>query len=165
MTTVTVDLADLETLVFATAAIKAIEEQLVARKRDPFVAPHLQFTEANNRLATAMRNAMRGQADTVVPWDGELDEDEIKMLKLVEPGGFWIPPKQKAPVAGEVMSVADRLAAKGCVVIGQFIRGILWAGAPGPELQIDPKGFPIKITERGRDKLYKALIAKVEKKE
>ena len=160
MTDVTVDSADLETIVFATAAIKAIEGQLAARKSDPFVRPHLEFTAAHDRLVSAMRNAARGTADTVVKWDGDLDDDEMKMLKAVETGGLWITPKEKA--AGGGFSAADRLAAKGCIVMGQFVRGILWGGASAPELQIDPKGFPLKITERGREKLRKALLMKIE---
>ena len=44
MATVTVDLADLEKLVFAAAAIKTIESALQQRRNDPFVREHLDFT-------------------------------------------------------------------------------------------------------------------------
>ena len=40
MKTVTVDLEDLEKIVFATSVIKTIESTMAARKNDPFVRPH-----------------------------------------------------------------------------------------------------------------------------
>ena len=152
MPSVTVDLADLETLVFTTGAMKTIEGALQARRNDPFVREHLEFTDAHDRLATVMRNAKRADAGTLIPWDGELDDEEVKLLRVVDGGGFWIDQKQKAPKDGAAMSVADQLACKGCVVIGHFVTGVVWA-AGKPELTIDPKGFPVKITQRGREKL------------
>ena len=153
MPSVTVDLADLETIVLTTGALKTIEGALAQRRNDPFVRPHLEFTAAHDRLAVAMRNATRAAAGTLVDWDGELDDDEIKMLRRVGEGTFWLLRKDKAPVDGEAMSIADRLSAKGCVIMGHFVTGILWAENKGPELTIDPKGFPVKITDRGAAKL------------
>ena len=86
MTSVAVDLADLETLVMTTGALKVIEGALQARKADPFVREHLDFTAAHDRLATAMRNAMRASADTLVPLDGELSPREIDVLGRIDGG-------------------------------------------------------------------------------
>ena len=148
MTTVTVDLKDLETLVMATAIIKTIESALQQRKNDPFVKPHLDFTEAHDRLASVMRNATRAEAGTLFGWDDELTKDEIEQLQFVDGGNCQITPayRLKEPAF-------DSLAAKGCIVLGQLVNGVVWAGANRPELQVDPKGFAVKITDRGREKL------------
>ena len=111
MTSVTVDLADLETLVMTTGALKTIEGALQARKADPFVREHLDFTAAHDRLATAMRNAMRASADTLVPFDEPLTEVEIKLLRRIDGGMNFLTPEEKAPEEDEPMSVVDRLAA------------------------------------------------------
>jgi hypothetical protein len=155
MTDVTVDLVDLETLVFTTGALKTIEGALQARKNDPFVQPHLNFTEAHNRLAEAMRNATRGQNDTVVPWDGELDAVERACLSAMaededERLFITITPKWRLE-----HQEYDRLMCKGMIVIGQLVKGIIWGGASAAEIKPDPSGFAVKTTKRGRDKLKK----------
>lgn len=154
MTSVNVSLEDLETLVMTTGALKTIESALTTRKNDPFIREHLDFTDAHNRLATAMRNARRAEAGTLIPWDGELEGHEEALLRAVAEGGFWITREEKVPSPDQTMSTADKLAAKGCIVIGQFVVGVLFAGLQ-PELQVDPKGFPLRITDRGREKLVK----------
>lgn len=165
MTAVTVDLADLETIVFATGAIKAIESALANRSADPFVRPHLNYAAAHDRLATAMRNASRAEAGTLVAFDEPLTKTEAKALRYVldatDPGKgarkkpgvaewFAMSGMDKAGL-DEDMSIYDRLAAKGCVQIGQFVTGVVWSGAPAPEVKADPeRGFAAKITDRGR---------------
>ena len=154
MPTVTVELEDLEKLVFTAGAMKTVEGALKQRREDPFVRDHLEFTDAHNRLAAAVRNVQRGNADTLVAWDGDLSQAEIKLLRKVKIGDVTILTRdQKAGKSGEDMSIADRLAAKGCVVMGQIVTGILWAGETKPVLTQDTSGFPIKITSRGTDKL------------
>lgn len=159
MTAVIVDLADLETIVFATGAIKAIESTLANRMVDPFVRPHLDYTAAHDRLATAMRNARRAEAGTLVQFDEPLTRAEARALRYVldaeevrKSGVAWfaISGPDKAAL-GEEMSIYDRLAAKGCVQIGQFVTGVVWSGAPAAEVKADPeRGFAAKITDRGR---------------
>jgi hypothetical protein len=164
MPSVTVDLDDLETLVMTTAALKTIEGALNARKNDPFVRQHLEFGAAHDRLASAMRGAKRAGSGTLVDWDGALDDKEIEFLRSLEDeeGGLsTLTPDQKVPNKGQAMSVADRLAAKGCVILGQRVTGILWSDNPRPLLTIDHSGFPIKITDRGREKLVKIDADKV----
>ena len=159
MPSVTVDLDDLEKLVLTSGVMKAIEGLLAGRRNDPFVRQHLDFTEAHDRLATAMRNARRVDAGTLVAWDGELDDEEVSLLRIAEDGHLWLRRDEKAPKPGADMSVADRLMCKGCVVIGHFLTGVSFPGSQ-PELTVDPKGFPIRITDRGRDKLAKIAAAK-----
>jgi hypothetical protein len=153
MPTVTVDLDDLEKLIFTAGAMKTVEGALKQRREDPFVRDHLEFTDAHNRLAAAVRNVQRGTADTLVAWDGELSQDEIKLLRKVTGELAILTRDQKAGKSGEDMSIADRLAAKGCVIMGQLVKGVLWAGETKPVLVQDTSGFPIKITNRGTDKL------------
>ena len=163
MPSVTVDLADLETLVITTGALKIVEGALQARKADPFVRQHLEFTEAHDRLASAMRNAMRASADTLVPFDEPLDDAEIKLLRDIDRSKGSLTPKEKAPEKDAAMSVADRLAAKGCVVMGNFVTGIVWAGAKAvSDIRPDNKGFAVKITDRGRQKLAEIDAKKAE---
>jgi hypothetical protein len=94
MTTVTVDLEDLTTVLFATGVVKTIEGALAARKNDPFVLPHLDFTEAHDRMASEMRNATRAAAGTLINWDAALTEGDIALLrKIVDSQEFSIRPE------------------------------------------------------------------------
>lgn len=147
---VTVDLEDLERIVYAASAVKQIEGALAAWKRDPFVQPHLEFTPAQKRLESAMRNAKRAAADTVVKYDEPLTEEEASMLSEVVDSfvAVEITASEKAPKPGELMSIYDRLAAKGAVEIGQKLNGVLWAGADRPEIVPVPK-YLVRETARG----------------
>lgn len=162
MPTVAVDIEDLERLVFATSVLKTIEGALASYKEDPFVKPHLDFTSAHNRLASVVRNFHRSaRQDTLIKFDAPLEPDEIAMLRELdstEQDTPWrlLSVKDKLPKRGEEMSVFDRLAAKGCIVMGNFMKGVRWADDPKPQLQADPSGFAIKLTDRGRQKLLAA---------
>ena len=155
MTQVTVDSDDLEALVFGTGVIKSIEGSLAAFKRDPFTKTNVPLTEAHDRLAAAMRNAKRAQADTLVKWDEPLTKDEQIALAAVaaackEMGDVKrISAQDKAPGKGEAMSVFDRIAAKGMIEMGQSLIGILWAGRQAPDITALPE-FAARLTPRGR---------------
>ena len=152
---VEVEFEDLETIVYATAAIKQIETALTARKQDPFVRPHLNFTSAHNNLVAAMNSATRAQADTAIAWDGELTSNEIKFLEEF----VAVPVFEIDGAYRKKNKEVDTLAAKGCVRIGQLVSGAVWPG----ELKADIKpiaGYAIAITDRGKDKLSKALLQK-----
>jgi hypothetical protein len=150
MTTVSVEYEDLETLVWATSVLKNIESLLVQRKSDPFIKPHLDFTEAHNRCASVMRNSQRSSKDTVVPWDGELDDKEDKFLVwLYREGG-------RADLTAdyrERFPEAERLMCKGMIDIGQRVRGVKWPGEPQVEFSLNPTGLAVRITYRGLEKL------------
>ena len=157
MPSVTVDLEDLETIVFTTGALKTIEGALQQRKNDPFVKPHLEFTAAHDRLASAMRNARRSEAGTLVPWDGELSTDELDFLRDVDAGDV-------DRILLETKISFDSLAAKGCIDFGQPLTGVLWAGEKTPTWMIDALGdYCVRITVRGRAKLAKIDAANAKK--
>jgi hypothetical protein len=157
-TPVTVDLADLERIIFAASAVKQIESLLAAFKRDPFIKPHLEFTDASLRLEGVMNSAKRSAAsargDTLVNYDEPLNEDEMKLLRrFVDAEGegpiWFISAKDKAPAdARKAMSTYDRLAAKGMVRMGQVVSGVVWAGQDRPDLRVEPR-FAVALTERG----------------
>lgn len=149
MISITVDLEDLETLVLTTGALKIIEGALSQRKTDPFVRQHLDFTAAHDRLASSMRNARRAEAGTLVPWDGPLTEIEETLLRDLN--------GQECGTKGIGCHKPDydSLAAKGCVILGQEVHGILWADDKQPSLRITPNYYSVKITQRGREKLAK----------
>ena len=162
MTAVTVDLEDLTTIVFATGVIKTIEGALASRRNDPFVREHLDYSAAHDRLATAMRNASRRDAGTLVNFDEPLTKTEVRalrdVLKVADSGKgglgdlpwFVISGADKA-VPGEAMSIYDRLAAKGCLKVGQIVTGVVWTGEDRPSVKADPsRGFAASITDRGR---------------
>ena len=157
---VEVEFEDLETIVFATAAIKQIETALAARKQDPFVRPHLAYTNAHNNLTAAMNSARRAQADTLVAWDGELSNDEIKLLTRLT--NYDLPTVEVTGDYRRKTSEIDTLSAKGCIRIGQRVEGSVWPGEPSAELRIVPS-FSLQITRRGKEKLEQALLKKVEK--
>ena len=151
---VEVEFEDLETLLFATAAIKNIESLLTARKYDPFVKPHLQYNQAHDAVLGAMNQARRATADTATAWDGELTKPEIQFLEDFNP-------ENPAPyeMSGEYRTKhkeIDALAAKGCVRIGQMVSGCIWAGQDRPDLKPIPV-FAVAITPRGKEKLEQAL--------
>ena len=150
MTTVTVELEDLEKLVFATGALKTIEGALDTRKRDPFVQPHLDFTNAHNRLASAMRDAQRGNAGTLIDYNAEVTHDELKLLtKVVE--GLCIPIRDKVGEKRDGDTLWESLMCKGCIEFGQLVTGVVWPGGSGVEsVKPDPRGYPVRLTARGR---------------
>lgn len=177
MTTVTVELEDLKTLVFATGVIKTIEGALAQRKRDPFVQSHLDFTDAHNRLAAEMRNAERSAAGTLIQWDGELSRDEINFLSLFIT--YEDDPKLTQEYSKKLRGVAlefqvdqwsgmvmpwltvtahkkgflDGLSAKGCIQVGQLASGVVWSGEDRPSLQPRTSHYAVRITDRGCKKL------------
>lgn len=149
---VEVDLDDLETLIFATGVINTIESALVQRKQDPFVKPHLDYTNAQRNLVAAMNSAKRVEANTAVAWDGALSKEEINFLQ-----------------SDDILSVIDgvtrlkqpeidSLAAKGCIQIGQMCEGAVWPGESKADIRPLSK-FLVRITVRGLDKLEKLAHA------
>ena len=152
MTSVTIDLEDLETLVMTTGALKTIEGAMAQRRGDPFVRQHLDFTSAHDRLASVMRNARRVEAGTLVAWDGALTLGEDAALREVEHTEAGIKFVQRK---GDY----DSLAAKGCVVIGQSCTGVVWSGEKEADLRPGLE-YAVKITDRGREKLAKIDAAR-----
>ena len=151
---VEVDIEDLETIVFATAAIKTIESTLAARKTDPFVQTHLAYTQAHDNLVGAMNAARRGVAkDTLVEWDGELTKKEKKILT-----DCVIHEHIKIAAADRLETPEiDSLAAKGMVLIGQSIYGASWPGQSRPTLKPLPE-YLVMATPRGRQKYEDTLM-------
>lgn len=150
MIKVEVDIADLETLVFATAAIKAIESALQLRLNDPFVKPHLDFTEAHNRLTGAMNQARRATLQTAINWDEPLTSKELDFLYDLSKRKEGL----RVGISGSARieeSAIDSLAAKGCIRIGQEIIGAIWAGETRPDIKPLPS-FSVMLTARGRQK-------------
>jgi hypothetical protein len=86
-----------------------------------------------------------------------LTSEEVNALRWIDEKTEDVPwlvisRTKKAPKSGEAMSTYDRLAAKGCAVIGTLCTGVVWVGASAPELKKDPE-FAIKLTDRGRARL------------
>lgn len=155
---VEVELDDLETVIFASAAIRNIESTIAQAKQDPFVKTHLACTEAHDRLVGAMNSARRSAADTKIGWDDPLTKEEQKLLdeiadKAKEMGEYHnITAKDREPKKGSAMSVIDSLASKGCVRIGQAVSGVVWPG--DKQATLAPADFFIvAVTPRGKDKL------------
>lgn len=160
MTDITINLEDLETLIFGTAAVKAIEIAMDTRKRDPFVPNNQKITEALNRLSTEARSARRSKETYITPWDGPLDEGERGCLEnfcidydpnnredrvttilasvLYGKGGPALP---GGPIHG--------LANKGMIAIGTAAKAVIWPGADQPEFWPDPSLFYVTPTPRG----------------
>ena len=161
---VEVEIQDLETIVFATAAIKKIETALSTRKHDPFVKPYLEFNEAHNNLTTALTHAKRSQnsQDYATPWDGELSIKEIKYLQDVSSYTTYktVSGDERNPASQGYNDVVDSLMAKGCIKMGQLVSGIVWAGEEHPFLEKMPS-FGVAITLRGRTKLTKVVKDRV----
>lgn len=152
---VEVEIEDLETIIFATAVIKTIEGQLQARKQDPFVQPHLDYTKAHDALTLAMNSARRATAGTKVEWDDALDEKELDLLKeFVEVPVFEVSPEYRKKI-----KAVDSLTAKGCIRIGQLVSGAVWPGESKADIR-PIEGFALAITPRGKDKLAQALHGK-----
>lgn len=154
MTAVTVELEDLETIVFATGVIKTIEGALASRRNDPFVRPHLDYAAAHDRLATAMRNAARIEAGTAVPFDEPLKKTEVRLLRdilKVVDGKHDGPPWFRVSGPDKASGEYESLAAKGCIRIGQAVSGVIFTGEDKPSLVPDAeRGYLVEVTNRGR---------------
>ena len=163
MIPVTIDLADLKALVHATAALKVIENQISAVRRDPGVQQHPLLGDAHDRLASAMRNAERSASGTLVNWDAPLTKTEVRALRYVKDGCD----EKKPGLSVFVISSADKgeqayeqLAAKGCIEMGQFIQGVMWSGASSPQFTADAeRGYAARPTARGLQKLADIELA------
>ena len=155
---VAVELKDLETLLYVTAAIKQIEQVLVQRKHDPFVKPEQDYKQAHDNLVAAMNSATRANSGTAIPYDGPLTDKEIDYLKSVSSSLMErIVPEVNAKERFELP--IDTLAAKGCVKIGQCVKGAIWPGQTQADLKSTDM-FAVMITPRGRSKLEEAMIPK-----
>lgn len=161
---VEVEAKDLETIVFATAAIKKIESALSTRKHDPFVKPYLEFNEAHNNLNTALIHAKRSEnsKEYATPWDGELSIKEIKYLQDVSCYMTYktVSGEERNPASSAYNDVVDSLMAKGCIKMGQLVSGIVWNGEDQPFLEKMPS-FGVAITSRGLEKFVKATKDRV----
>lgn len=152
MPSVLVDLDDLETLVMTTGALKTVEQALNARRSDPFVRAHLDFTDAHDRLATSMRNAKRSDnKDTVVQFDAPLTDGELSYLVSLEcsPTGYFIYHDEGFLCDRPMINT---LQAKGMLCRGKYMNGVWWDGETHPRLTQDQKGFAVRLTDRGRKK-------------
>jgi hypothetical protein len=149
---VEVELEDLETIIFATAIIKQIESSLAARKQDPFIRPHLDYNQAHDALTLAMNSARRANTNTATQWDGELNDNEIQLLKILVVN----PVKEISAGYRKQYEEVDTLAAKGCIRIGQQVIGAVWPGADKADIK-PYGGFSLMITQRGKDKIEKIL--------
>lgn len=146
---VEVELEDLETIVFATAALKTIEAALRSRREDPFVKPHLEFGTAHNNLVAAMNGARRSAAaDTATLWDGTLSKKELELLEQF----IKSPVLQIDGTFRTEHDEVDSLVSKGCLRMGQLVQGAVWPGESRPDIQAVP-GFALTITQRGKEKL------------
>lgn len=159
MTDITVSLDDLETLVMAVGGIKTIEAALDTRKHDPFIPPHNKITEAAGRLAAEVRSARRSKETYLTPWNGELEDDERAWLEAVcqdyDPDDrakwiYWIEASEYRSKNGVVsQGPLDKLVAKGMLLIGNPVKGVIWPGADQPEFTPDPRGYFLMPTPRG----------------
>jgi hypothetical protein len=170
--TITVNLEDLETLIFAAGAMKPIEIAMDTRKRDPFVLKELPITAAINRLATEARSARRSKETYATPWDGELNDDEQAWLAAVcDPYNPNEKGRRRAPFdiipedhLGE--EAIHTLNAKGMLVIGTSVRGVVWPGAEQAEIWPEANTrFYLMPTTRGLRKWRELQAAKIKTEE
>jgi hypothetical protein len=162
MTEVTIDLDDLEALVYVSSAIKTIESALAAYKRDPFVQKaHGKFGAAQKRLEDVIRRARRSErsGETEIAYDGPLDLEEEAVL-----GSLWrrrdrddvvttIAVEEKLQQTSDGLSPIDRLAAKGMIEVGSYVYGAKWTGDGYPIIRIDATRYMVRFTTRGESKL------------
>ena len=158
MPQVTVDLDDLEALVWGSGAIKAIEASLASFRRDPFTPNPEVISQAHERLATAVRQAKRDGAGTAVDFNEPLTSAELKLLRKTAVNAAATH-KRGAPFPVTLINTKDkvgdydRLAAKGCIVIGTTGAAFVFPGQKDPLLIIEPNKLGVMITPRGSDRL------------
>ena len=162
MTNITVNLEDLETLIFAAGSVKAIEAAMDTRKRDPFVPPQNKITESINRLASEARSARRSKETYATAWDGPLTAEEEKWLDDVCKNYDPADRERRMIVvtADELYGRAGtfrhgpihNLVNKGMVAIGTAAFAVIWSGADQPEFWPDPFRFYVMPTPRGLGK-------------
>lgn len=163
---ITISLADLEILIMAAGAIKPIEEALSTRKRDPFVPAEPQITAAIQRLAADARSARRSKETYATAWEGPLTEDELGWLVAIcenedpHKAAFDIVTDDRFEI-----EAIDSLAARGMIVIGVPVHGVVWPGAERAEVWlVDPdQGHYLKPTQRGLRKWRELEKAKKDK--
>ena len=151
MTEVSVDLDDLKALVYATGAVKAIEQTIIQARRDPFSAPYM--TMSHGRIAQAILHAERSarSGETATGWDDPLSDGEVDLLMKC---GDERMPFERFTRANRASMPIDSLASKGMIIIGQCVHAVIWAGASTvSDVIADGVWFAVKVTPRGEKKL------------
>lgn len=158
MTQITVDLDDLEALIFSTGAIKVIETAVDQSKKDPFRLQHKsRLTGAHDRLATAARNIRRGQ-EPAYNYNKPLTTAEANYLAQIcaayDPSDaqkrfIRITANERLDKPPEGRPEINQLAAKGMIEIGAPVTGVVWSGAEHAEVTPDPTGYLLRPTKQG----------------
>lgn len=163
MTDITINLEDLETLIFAAAAVKSIEIAIDTRKRDPFVPKEAPIAAALQRLSADARSARRSKETYATPWDGELGDDEKKWLERIckdyDPNNRELRTllisadvlygRDKDPTLAPRQGPIHALSNKGMLAIGTAAAAVVWPGADQPEFWPLPNYFYLMPTPRG----------------
>lgn len=142
---VTVDSDDLEALLFATAAIKKIEEALRSVKDDPMVKlQKVSLRDAHDRLATSWRNGTRVNEDPI--YDAPLRLAEVKVLQTLvrQPA---LPQNSVDP------TLLSDLRRKMMVEMGTLykISAAKWGNKQEEDRKVMNEQLVLRITQRGRD--------------
>ncbi len=182
-TPVTVDSDDLKTLLFATAAIKGVENALKQAKDDPFLmdlTPPL--TEAHDRLAKAWRGAERKatmperfspateqEIKQLQAWWPKHEDDSEELFRFQPRRAGELPQPSHAALAAEATSGAGiyhgeakaawretrSLAARGLIELGQRVDIMLWSESGERHQRTAPEIW-MRITQRGIDAIRAA---------
>jgi hypothetical protein len=147
---VTIDSDDLEALLFSTAAIKSVENALIAQKRDEqFKSAAGRFSAAHDRAANAWREATRRRDRPELfrePTAKELEE--LRRLDLAGARG---------PQGIEVnVGSLRHLLGPGWIEFGVHRQQVNWTGS-GAVWQHETAAPRCRLTARGIDELGKAF--------
>lgn len=160
---ITVLATDLQTLLFATGAIKKIEHAVAAQADDPLIPPPGMLTEAHNRLSTEWRNQTRVNDDPI--HNQPLTAEEFFVLTLlykVNPlhgTHEIIDDKPSIDMLEQLFGISNLLALdhhlvsqlrrKGMLELGTYFQYIKWADT-GEIEQTSQKNTQYRLSARGK---------------
>lgn len=144
--TITIAIDDLETLIFASGALKDVENAMASASRDIQIlgAKH-HLSAARDRLASAMRAAQREQV-----FQAPNQADINRLRELEESGAGLKPLGIPVDCQSERYRECQTLMLKGLVELGTYREVVMWGSSGDVSTKDRPLVQQVRLTARGK---------------
>ena len=155
MTTVTIEAEDLETLLFATGAIKAMEAALWASKIDPLAQmAKPKITAAHERLNRVLIVAKRQETrpELFTPATQMEIAAVLSVVGLIRKSGVKAETLGVGiPVQSHLYTQMSSLRDRGFVELGSYRESVIWASSGVITSADSPLRQHVRLTARGKE--------------
>jgi hypothetical protein len=152
--TLTVSADDLETLLFASGAIRSIEEALNAAKRDPWAqSAKGKLTQAYDRLSREWRNAKRAREGYPGANFADPTAEDLLNLAAIEADVRDQGIGAAVALGSPLYRIVQALHAKGLVELGVYREMVMWGDSGEVGSRDHPMIQRVRLTARGKKAL------------